>query len=243
VALTAKSFWAFFGSLWLLVGLPFFLIGLYLGVQHTTTERRLEAEGRTVEGIVLSKAIRTNTSSSSSTGSTSTSTSYEVTFRFPTDEGPVISSLDVSADAWDRLVEREPIAVTYLPDDPARHRVEGQAAGWFLPAMFTGIGGVFAGVGAFILLRDLVRRRMIERLRHEGLTADASVTAVAPARIAINGVRQTVVHYRYRDQRGIEYTGSETLAPEAGAEWNAGDAARVRYDPRRPSDNLWLGRA
>ncbi|HEY5569256.1 MAG TPA: DUF3592 domain-containing protein [Gammaproteobacteria bacterium] len=240
--LTAKNFWAFFGGLWLVVGLPFFVIGLYLGVQHVSTEQRLEAEGRTVEGMVLSKAIQTQTSSSSSTGSRRTSRSYEVTFRFPTDEDPVTGRADVSAEAWERLIEREPIAVTYLPDDPERHRVEGQTAGWILPVMFTALGGLFGGVGAFIVLRVLSRRRMIERLQRAGLTADATVTAVAPARIAINGVRQTVVRYRYRDQRGGEHFGSETLAPEAAAEWNAGDAARVRYDPRRPSDHVWLGR-
>jgi hypothetical protein len=241
--LTPKNFWAFFGGLWLVVGLPFFVIGAYLGVQHVTTEQRLATEGRMVEGMVLSKAIRTRTSSSSSTGSRRrTSRSYEVTFRFPTSEGPITSSADVSADAWDRLIEREPIAVTYLPDDPERHRVEGQTAGWILPVIFTGLGGLFGGVGAFIVLRVLSRRRMIERLQRAGLTADATVTAVAPARIAINGVRQTVVRYRYRDQRRDEHFGSETLVPEAAAEWNAGDAARVRYDPRRPSDHVWLGR-
>jgi hypothetical protein len=43
--------------------------------------------------------------------------------------------------------------VTYLPDDPERHRVDGQTAAWVLPVMFISLGGLFGGVCAFIVLR------------------------------------------------------------------------------------------
>lgn len=124
--ITAKNFWLWFGGIWFAVGTPFFIFGLYLGFQHITVTNRLDAEGKTVEGMVLTKARKT---SSSSSGRSSTPT-YEVTFRFLTPDGVAQGKAEVSGDTWDSLVEREAIQVTYLPDKPPHYRVAGQTSGW-----------------------------------------------------------------------------------------------------------------
>ena len=79
--ITANNFWLWFGGSWLFCGSPFLIIGLYLGTQHIYVNKRLAAEGRTVDGMVLTKAI-TYSSSSNSRGSRTPT--YEVTFRFVT---------------------------------------------------------------------------------------------------------------------------------------------------------------
>ena len=99
--ITAKNFWLWFGGIWLACGLPFLIIGLYTGNQQITTDRRLAAEGRTVDGIVLTKAI---TYSSSSSSNRSSSPTYKVTFRFLTTEGQISDEVEVAVETWDRLI-------------------------------------------------------------------------------------------------------------------------------------------
>jgi len=49
--------------------------------------------------------------------------------------------------------------------------------------------------------------------------------------------------YRYVDRMGEEHRGSSGyLEPEEAAEWKAGDVGVVRFDPRRPSRSIWIGR-
>ena len=234
--ITAKNFWLWFGGIWLVCGLPFSLIGLYTGNQQITTERRLAAEGRTVDGIVLTKAI---TSSSSRSNSSPT---YKVTFRFLTTEAQITDEAEVSQETWDRLIEQEPIQVTYVPEAPQYHRVEGQVGGWVMPVAMTVMGGIFAGLGGFILLRARSRLRTNARLQREGVIAEATVTEVRPARMRINGVQQWLVRYQYQDDRGQSRMGSEHLSPDEGERWKAGDKATVRYDRKQPNRSLWVGK-
>jgi hypothetical protein len=236
--ITAKNFWLWFGGIWLACGLPFFVVGLYTGNQQLTADRRLAAEGRTVDGIVLTKAI---TYSSSSSSNRSSSATYRVTFRFRTTDGLLVDEAEVSQDTWDRLIEREPIHVTYVPDAPQFHRIEGQVGGWIMPIAMTVIGGIFAGLGGIILLRARSRLHANARLQREGVVAEATVTEVRPGRMRINGVQQWLVRYQYQDDRGSVRMGSEHLSPEKAERWKAGDKATVRYDRRQPNQSLWVG--
>lgn len=238
--ITAKNFWLWFGGIWLVCGLPFLIIGLYTGNQRISADRRLAAEGRTVDGIVLTKAI---TYSSSSNSNRSSSPTFRVRFRFRTTEGLVSDDAEVSQETWERLIEREPIQVTYVPDAPHYHRVEGQTGGWIMPTVMTVIGGIFSGLGAFILLRSRSRLQTSARLQREGISVEATVTEILPARMRINGVQQWLVRYRYQDDRGSSRTGTEHLSPEEAERWKAGDKASVRYDRKHPNQSLWVGKA
>lgn len=136
LAMTPKPFGSWFGAIWFFCGLPFLIIGLYLSIQHWDGSNRLNVEGRTVEGMVLTKSVRTSSSGSSR----NTSPTYEITFRFLTPGGLVNGTAQVTSATWDGLVEREPITITYLPDNPRRYRVQGQTSGWLLPVIFTIVG-------------------------------------------------------------------------------------------------------
>lgn len=237
--ITPKNFWLWFGGIWFAVGMPFLVIGLYLGIQHSTATTQLDAEGKTVEGMVLTKARK---ASSSSSGRSSTPT-YEVTFRFLTPGGVITGKADVSRDAWDSLSEREAIQVTYLPDRPQRYRVEGQTSGWWLPGIFTILGGIFGGLGGFILLRARNLTQIRRRLQREGVTATATVSDVRAANMRINGIQQLAIHYEYRDERGRSHSGKEMFPPEEAARWKEGDRVTIRYDRRNPGNSIWVGTA
>ncbi len=237
--ITAKNFWLWFGRIWLFCGSPFLLIGLYLGAQQVMISKRLAAEGRTVGGIVLTKAITSSSSTSSRGGNTST---YKITFRFLTPGGLVTGGSEVTAEAWDSLVEREPIQVTYLPDAPQYYRIEGQTNGWWIPASFTVMGGIFTSLGGFIFLRARTGLQARARLHREGIITEGTIFEVRPTRIRINGVHQWSLRYRYQDGRGKSCTGAESLSPEEAEAWKEGDKGMVRYDPRRPNLSIWIGK-
>ena len=235
--ITHKTFWLWFGGIWLFVGAPFFVLGLYFGYHHATVTQRLDAGGTTVDGMVLTKSRKT----SSSNKGGNRSTTYEVTFRFLTRDAVMKGSAEVTDERWDQLVERELLPVTYLPEAPQHYRIDGQTNGWWLPGAFTVIGGVFGGLGVFILLRARGRILTDRRLQREGVPATAIISEVSESTMRINGVRQWAIHYEYRDERGVPYTGKESFSPEEAMRWKEGDRVTIRYDRRRPDRSLWVG--
>jgi len=238
-AITPKNFWLWFGGIWLSVGALFLLIGLYLGAHHIYVKQRLDAEGRTVEGMVLTKAIA---HSSSTTGSRRSSTpTYKVTFRFTTPGGLVTGEAEVTSDVWDALVEREPIQVMYVPGAPQYHRVEGQAGGWLLPIISSILGGIVTTLGGVILIRARSLHYNRERLQRDGITTTATVSDVRASYMRVNGVNQCVVLYHYQDDRGRSHQGKEYFSPEEAGRWKQGDQVTIRYDRRRPNKSIWIG--
>jgi hypothetical protein len=241
LAINPNNFWCWFGGIWFFCGLPFLSIGLYAGIEQVLVSKRLNVEGRSVEGMVLSKTVRS--SSSSGSGRKNHSPTYEVTFRFLTPGGMVNGTTKVTSATWDRLIERKPIAITYLPEDPQRYRVEGQTSGWVLPVMFTVIGGLFTVAGGFIWLRSKRQSRTTERLKREGMSAEGVVVEVRAGMIRINRVQQMNLHYRYQDHRGKFHIGKIPLSPKEAECWKEGDTGRVRYDRLRPQKSIWIGKA
>jgi hypothetical protein len=111
--ITQKNFWFWFGGIWLSVGLVFLVVGVSVGIHRMSVDERLEREGRTVDGMVLTKEIYRKSSKSGN----SSSPSYRVTFRFVPRDGEIVEgTADVTAEDWDVLEERGPVQVMYLPD-------------------------------------------------------------------------------------------------------------------------------
>ena len=235
--ISAKDFWLWFGGIWLLAGLPICLTGLYQGMQHQRISALLDTQGRTVEGMVLTKSI---TSSGSGNRRNSTPT-YRITFRFTTAGGLMTGQAKVTRNTWDRLVEREPLSVTYLSDELQHYRVEGQASGWTAPVLMTGGGGIIATIGGFLFVRALAGQRARERLQREGIPTEATVSDVQVSNLRINRVNQCVVLYRYEDERRRTHQGKVYLSPEEAGQWKQGDRAAIRYDRTRPHQSLWIG--
>ena len=130
-----------------LAGLVFFLPFAAGGAFWLDTTRSvqalLEARGRQVEGLVLSKAIVHKSNGKSR------STHHRVSYRFNADGAEVVGTSDLDSDAWERLAERGSIALVYAAGSPWLHQIEGVGAAWFGPLMFLGVGGLgMLGSGA-----------------------------------------------------------------------------------------------
>lgn len=230
-----RSFALLFGGIWLLCGVPFLAVGLYTGYDTIRMQERFRSEAEVAEGMVLTKSIARNKDSRT----------YHVGYRFPAPDGTTIRThAQVSAALWDRLIEREPVRVTYLRNAPRINRLEGAGADWWLPGIFTLLGLVFAPIGGVIFFKGVrgIARQL--RLQSEGTGADATVLEVAPANVTFNGVPQWYIRYRYQDHRGRKHEGmSDVMPPEEAEPWKAGDTAVIRFDPHAPKQSVWVGRA
>lgn len=245
-SLAKRSFGVWFGGIWLVGGLPFLIIGIYIGVQTWQQSEQLKREGQMTTGMVLTKSRTTSTSRSFSTGSRTTSTTYRVGYSFKAPGGNVVKGEEeISSRIWERLEERGPIRVTFLPSRPDIHRLEGQGAGWMLPIIFTILGSLFASVGGFIFFKALagIWRELHLGDRGKGMTVEGTVLEVAATNLTINEVPQWVIRYSYRDHKGKEHKAkSPHMSPEEAEAWKGGDKGTVRYDFRSPRKSVWLGR-
>jgi hypothetical protein len=238
--MNAKNFWLWFGGIWLSVGSLFLVIGISVGVHQMRVNDRLEKEGRTVDGMVLIKEVYTT----SSKGGKRSSPSYRVTFRFLPREGEMVrGTAEVNTEEWDALEERGPIQVTYLPDQPQSYRVAGQSREILLPLIFSVIGGVVGSIGGFIVFNAMGKRKREKALSRTGVTAEATVTDIGPSYLRINGVSQMKLRFRFQDAQGKTRNGSCTMSPDEAGNWMLGHTGRVRYDPRKPSVNVWIGKS
>lgn len=234
--LAGRSFPFWFGGIWLVCGVPFVVAGIWVGIDTIRQQERYATEAQVTEGMVLTKRI---------SRSKNESTSYWVSYRFRAPDGAIVQGdTKISSALWDRLVEREPIRVTYLPDRPGTHRLEDQGPDWMMPIAFTVIGGLFAVAGAWIFSRGLRSILRELRLQRDGTRALATVTEVEPANVSFNGVGQWRIRYRYRDHGGRERRGeSDLLPPEEAEQWKAGDTGVARFDVHAPATSIWVGKA
>ena len=229
----AIPFW--FGGIWLVCGLPFAVAGVWIAVDTFRQQQRYTTAAQTTEGMVLSKRISVGSKESKS---------YWVSYRFPAPDGGVVhGEKKISPGLWDRLVEREPIRITYLPGRPEAHRLEDEGPDWVSPLGFIVLGGLFAGLGGWIFWRGLRRLLHERRLLREGTCAEATVTDVEPANVSSNGIGLWRIRYRYRDHGGRERHGASNLiAPEEAEQWKAGDTGVALFEVQAPDKSIWMGK-
>lgn len=135
------------GWLFLVSGLLFFAGGAYHTVTGLAHDRSLEQDGRSVDGTVLEKTVGTTSQGRSRR------TAYTVTYRFSVLGEDITDKVEVDKAVWDRLLEQGLVRVTYLPDEPEIHRVDGQDAEfsvWKLVMCVVG-GGLMFYVGRLLL--------------------------------------------------------------------------------------------
>jgi Protein of unknown function (DUF3592) len=238
--ISPKNFWLWFGGIWLSVGTIFLVVGVSIGVYRSMLNDRLDKEGRTVDGMVLTKEVYRT---SSKKGNKS-SPSYRITFRFVPREGDTVQgAADMNVEDWDALAERGPVQVTYLPDRPQSYRVAGQDREVVLPLVFGVVGGVVGSIGGFIVLTAVGTRKREKELSATGMSAEATITDIGPSYLRINGVPQVKLRYRFQDGQGKTREGSCTMSPEEAGNWPPGHKGQVRYNPRKPKTNVWIGKA
>jgi len=235
LGLAKRSFPFWFGGIWLFCGAPFLILGIYVGVDTIRQQERFKNEAQVTQGMVLTKRISRDKDS----------TSYRVGYRFSAPDGTVVKSeAKVNGELWDRLVEREPVQVTYLPSHPHTHRIEGQGPDWMLPLIFTVLGLVFVPLGGWIFFQGVSGILRELRLQSGGTMAEATVVEVGPGSVSYNGVPQWRIRYRYQDHRGRTHTAeSDHMAPEAAEEWQVGDKGTARFDVRAAKKSIWVGKA
>lgn len=224
-----RSFWLLFGGIWLLVGLIMLIVGIGMALE----ERRWDAAMQTT-GLVLTKDIVPADSDSS--------TEYRVTFRYSADGRTAEGDQQVDVHIWEALSERGPIEVFYIPgsSEPARLDPSPEPFG---PLLFLAFGIVLGGVGGVLFGRSLRNVLRARRLIRSGTDAEATVSAVEQTDVSFNRRPQFRVRYSYRDAAGGTHTGdSGYLEWDEASTFNEGDTVRIRYDPNRPADSVWLGR-
>jgi len=233
-SLAKRSFAFCFGGIWLFCGALFLIIGIYIGIETFRVQERFKNAALISEGMVLTKSM---------TGSSNNKT-YQVGYRFRAPDGTVVKNeVKVSEDYWDRITERGPIRVAYLPDDPKANRIEGAENRWTLILIFTGIGLFFVPLGGWIFLKGF--RSVLRDLKLEmtGMPTEATVTSVVLADVSFDGVPQWNIRYRYQDHRGRNYTArSPPLPPEEAKEWQVGDKATVKFELKAPGKSAWIGK-
>jgi hypothetical protein len=220
------NFWVLFGSIWLLVGLPFLLGPGYFILQ----ERQLATNGLETEGIVVTKEV----------GRSGDSVHRKIGYRFTADGQTFEGTSEVSEERWNSVTERGPVPIEYLPGRPAVSRVVG-ASELTLLLIFSFVGLLLSIAGGTIVFVSLRRARTTRRLLTSGVRADASVTEVEPMNLRVNGRPQWRLKYEYRDHRSRQHVGSMYLDGEEAERWKAGDAGIVLFDPDRPATAVWLG--
>ena len=203
-----NNFWVFFGSIWLLVGLPFVLLAGYFIVQ----ERQLATTGRVVDAIVLTKDI-------SRSGDTK---HRSVRYRFTTAEGRTIEGKsEVEESIWSSLTERGPVRVAYLPNRPSVNRVLGSSELTML-LIFSFVGCLLSIAGGTIVTVALRRARLRTRLLTKGVRAPATVAEVKAMNLRVNGRPQWKLKYEYRDHQSRSHFRSLYLDADEASRWNAG---------------------
>ena len=177
-----NNFWVFFGSIWLLVGLPFVLLAGYFILQ----ERRLATTGRVVDAIVLTKDI-------SRSGD---SVHHSLRYRFTTAAGRAIDGKsEVGESIWSSLSERGPVRVAYLPNRPSVNRVVGSSRLTML-LIFSFVGCLLSIAGGTIVTVAVRRARLRTKLLTTAFRARATVAEVTAMNLRVNGRTQWKLKYR-----------------------------------------------
>jgi hypothetical protein len=229
--LARRSFGFWFGGILLLIGLPFFAIGIY----RFYDDWRFAQEARTTEGIVLTKEIRLSGNSRSRTKH------YEATYRF-TVQGETLEGRDeLSHEEWQRLVEREPVEMLYRPQKISSNHLASHSA-WLLKTIFVLLGSICTAIGGTVFVRAVRNTRLEWHLRQHGVSTRGTVTELRERNVKVNNVQLWRLHYEYRDFQGHRHVRTFDMPQDEAQGWTVGDVGGVLYDSARPTEAVWLDR-
>jgi hypothetical protein len=236
-SLNQKSLGLWVGGIFLLVGLPLFIVSLYLFYN----DWRFSRDGRSTEGTVLAKEVRISRSDGRSDRPRRDTRHYEVSYRFTVDGKTLEGRDELSQGDWERLKERGPVGVLYLPQRPSSSRLAGNRP-WLMKVMFGLLGLIFAVLGGPILLSSIRHARLEAWLRQHGVGTQGTVTELRERKLKINKVPLWRLHYEYRDYQGHPHVKSIDMLADEAEQWKVGNIGKVLYDSKRPTEAVWLGR-
>lgn len=142
------------GGICLAIGLLLVGAGIHVAVSGWTDASRLGQAGQVVTGTVMAKVG-------------SDRRYVKITCRFTTRTGETITGkTDVWDATWLRVQENRHLRVTYVPDDPEIHRVEGQRPlGGAAIVIWEILGAIVGAMGALLVGIGFSRIRGTKRHR------------------------------------------------------------------------------
>lgn len=221
-------FWV--GAMFLLVGAP----TLAVGVSQAYGEWRFSTDARVIEGMVLTKERKRS-------GRNNRSTSYDATYRFTIADATFEGRARIPHEKWTHLIERQPVAVRYLPESPSTSRLDGSRT-WPATTFTALLGCLFTAIGVWLVVGGVRSAKREWRLRRHGVPGRGTVVDIRDRRLKINGVPQWRLRFEYDDSHGLRHASSHDLSESDARLWKTGDVGAVLYDPGKPSDAIWLGR-
>lgn len=107
--------------------------------------------------------------------------------------------------------------------------------------VFLAAGIAMTGVGGTIVVRARRGAARARRLMADGIEIAATVTEIRPSLITVNRQRLCRVRYRYEHGVGGPFTGeSDAVQPDTVAGLAPGSTVRIKVDPVRPAQSLFL---
>jgi hypothetical protein len=216
------AFW--FGAIWAAVGLPFAGVGLY----EAAAARELGRDAVRAQAAVVEKGH-----DQAKDGSSRYWLRYVWRDR---DDSERVGLRDVGWEKWRSVEDGQAIEVRYLPDDPARHVVEGEQGPWAKAAIFGVLGVVFGGVGCGLVIHAWRRAGARVNVILTGFAVEGQVTALEQnMNVKINHRHPWFLRVEYRDSHGASHaTRSPDLPRRLESRWKPGDPIRVVYDVHAP---------
>jgi hypothetical protein len=231
LGLSGRTFFLWFGGLFLLVGLGL----LYGGIQEARRERAYRLHSEVVDAVVTGKSIQRASREGNS------STRYEVAYRFIAPDGRPVEGVDVvSVEEWELLGPGSRLKVAYLPASPETSRAaRSDRPTSAIPLIV--LGGALATAGGAVFVRTAAKLRRERRLLRDGMPAQGTILAIEPSNVSVNRVRQWNVRYRYADHLGRSHEGrSGPIAPEDAHAVTVGGVVEVRFDRAAPDESVWV---
>jgi hypothetical protein len=109
--------------------------------------------------------------------------------------------------------------------------------------VFALVGLACSGFGGFILRWTLIGSAREKRLLQAGIEKPATVTDVRRSLVEINRQTRWYLCYRY-EHGGRTLTGeSDNMSGDIISDFKPGDRVRIKIDPGKPEDSLFLGPA
>lgn len=216
--------------LWLpLLPLAFALVFGTIGAVQVQKARLFAREGVDGSAQVVAREIRSRRDRDGNT-----TTERIVTYRFQSLSGETVQGVEaVSRGLYDSLAPGQPVAVRYLPGNPAVNTLE-PGIGAF-EVIILGVGllalGIGGGLAAFLLRNKL----SILRAARRGEVREARVTGHVVTGVKVNG--RTQYRFRWVDAAGQEGESAMAALGDLPAE---GAVVAVYVDPRTGRD-WWEG--
>jgi hypothetical protein len=157
-----QKFWTIFGGGFLAAGLIALFAGGFATYHAYNDAGRLAHEGQIAEGIVLERKIEIHNLGTVGAGSSHNRPTefYRLVYRFTTADGQSFTDeAGVDRATWDRLVERSPVRVIYVPGAPGINALAGHEPEWIIVLVAPLFGLVVTAAAGFLLLRARRRRK------------------------------------------------------------------------------------